>query len=98
MWDLGAFDGIGEDFWHTGYVVFDDIQWDSLKSSAKSWFGAQQDFSVSDKYKHKRRMRGGVPAIFLCNPDSFTGDCMDFFRNSWGRANVDEVYLHEPLF
>lgn len=98
MWDLGAFDGITDDFWHTGYVIFDDISWDSLKASAKSWFGAQQDFSVSDKYRKKRRMPGGVPCIFLINPDSYVGDCWEFFRSHWGQMNVVQIRLENKLY
>lgn len=98
MWDLGALDGINSDFWHNGYIVFDDIEWDSIKSSAKSWFGAQRDFSVSDKYRRKRRIPGGIPCIFLLNPDAYINDCKDFVLGSWGRENIKVVSIENKLY
>lgn len=98
MWDLSAFDGIPSEFYNYGYIVFDDIEWDSIKSSAKSWFGAQRDFSVSDKYRRKRRMPGGLPCIFLVNPDSFVGECACFAYSDWGKMNIDIVYLENKLY
>lgn len=98
MWDLSAFDGLSDSFWDFGYVVFDDIDWDSIKSSAKSWFGAQRDFSVSDKYRRKRRVRGGIPCIFLVNPDAFHGDLRDFVTSHWGIHNITVVNLIDKLY
>lgn len=93
-----AFDGVLDDFWHTGYVVFDDIGWDSIKGTAKSWFGAQRDFTVSDKYRRKRRMPGGVPCIFLINPDAYVSDCYNFITGAWGVENIDVVWLQNKLY
>lgn len=98
MWDLSALDGLDSDFWNTGYIIFDDIEWDSIKSSAKSWFGAQRDFSVSDKYRRKRRIVGGLPCIFLCNPDAFNGDLRDFILGHWGRENIHVVQINNKLY
>ncbi|QDJ95253.1 replication-associated protein [Capybara virus 23_cap1_803] len=98
MWDLGAFDGIGDEFWHNGYVVFDDISWDSIKGSAKSWFGAQSDFTVSDKYRRKRRMPGGIPCIFLLNPDAYVSDCFNFLNGDWAKENMTLVILRNKLY
>lgn len=98
MWDLSAFDGLPSDFWHVGYTVFDDIDWDTLKASAKSWFGAQRDFSVSDKYRRKRRVRGGLPCILLLNPDAFVGDVVDFANSDWGRKNIVVIHIHNKLY
>ncbi|QCX35055.1 replication-associated protein [Blackfly DNA Virus 18] len=93
-----AFDGILDSFWHCGYVVFDDISWDSIKGTAKSWFGAQRDFTVSDKYRRKRRMPGGVPCIFLINPDAYVLDCYNFITGAWGKENIDVVWLRNKLY
>ena len=98
MWDLTAFDGLCSSFWNTGYVIFDDLKWDSIKDSAKSWFGAQRDFSVSDKYKRKRRMPGGVPVIFLVNPEDCVPDFLEFLHSSWGKANIVYVLLNDKLY
>lgn len=98
MWDLSALDGLPQSFWNYGYIIFDDIDWESIKSSAKSWFGAQRDFSVSDKYKRKRRIPGGIPCIFLVNPDSFIDSLLDFVTGNWGQQNIDVVSLNTALF
>lgn len=98
MWDLSALDGLPGTFWTNGYIIFDDIDWDSIKSSAKSWFGAQRDFSVSDKYRRKRRIPGGIPCIFLVNPDSFVGDLLDFSLGNWGQQNITIVTLQNKLY
>lgn len=98
MWDLGALDGLPDSFWNFGYIVFDDISWDSIKGSAKSWFGAQRDFSVSDKYRRKRRIRGGIPCIFLVNPEDFSGELLEFVLGNWGQQNTDVVTLSDRLY
>jgi len=98
MWNLDAFNNKPTSFWTNGYVIFDDINWDSLKGSAKSWFGAQTNFSVSDKYRHKRTIPGGIPAIYLCNKEDFAGDAWEFFRSPWAQLNVMQVWITEPLF
>lgn len=98
QWDLGSFDGLSSSFWSFGYVVFDDILWDTFKSSAKSWFGSQRDFSVSDKYKRKRRIPGGVPSIFLINPEDFNGPVSEFCNGPWGKQNIDIIFLNKTLY
>lgn len=98
MWDLSAFDRLPESFWQHGYVVFDDIDWTTIKTSAKSWFGAQQDFTVCDKYRQKKRIKGGIPCIYCCNHDALTDDFIQFLRGDWGRWNIKEVTISNPLF
>lgn len=98
IWDLSAFDSIPDTFWNAGYVVFDDINWESIKHSAKSWFGAQRDFSVSDKYRKKKRIVGGVPTIFLCNPDAYSGELSNFVEGEWGRENITVIMLECRLY
>lgn len=98
MWDLSAFDSLSDDFYRDGYVVFDDINWDTIKSSAKSWFGAQRDFSVCDKYRQKKRILGGIPCIYLCNPDAYRDDLFNFVRGDWGIHNITVVELTEKLY
>lgn len=98
QWNLDSFDGLSSSFWDFGYVVFDDIEWESLRSSAKSWFGAQRDFSVSDKYRRKRRMKGGIPSILLVNPEEYSGPLCDFCNSSWGKENIDVIVLNNKLY
>lgn len=99
MWDLSPFEGCKKR-WNHYYVVFDDIAWPTLSASAKSWFGGQRDFTVSDKYKRKLRMVGGIPCILLANPDQYDGeDGLRAFCNSeWGRENVVVVRLTNKLY
>ena len=42
------------------YAVFDDIigGFEQMRSY-KAWFGAQETFDVSDKYRHKKRLQWG---------------------------------------
>jgi len=98
MWDLGGLDGLQPTFWNHGYIVFDDIEWSSISSSAKSWFGAQRDFSVSDKYRRKRRIPGGIPCIFLCNPDAYSGELFEFVHGLWGQQNIKIVHIENKLY
>lgn len=98
MWDLSAFDGLPSFFWDVGYIVFDDLDWDSFKLSRKSWLGGQRDFSVTDKYRRKRRIPGGIPSIVLLNPEDFSEEFMGFCTSSWGLQNIDVVYLNTALF
>lgn len=98
QWNLDALDGLSSSFWSFGYVVFDDIEWDSLKSSAKSWFGSQRDFSVSDKYRRKRRVAGGVPSLLLVNPEDYCGPLSEFCNGPWGKQNIDVIFLNKALY
>lgn len=92
-WDLSSFDRH-----FTSYVVFDDIPWASFSHYAKAFFGGQRDFTVSDKYRKKKRLAGGWPCIFLCNPEDFSFDMGVFLASDWGRQNVDVVRIEDKLF
>ena len=50
------------------YMVCDDFSWEYFPNKKVLW-GAQKEFSTSDKYKGKRTVRWGKPLIYLCNPD-----------------------------
>lgn len=53
------------------YCVFDDIRLTNINYwHWKPWFGGQHEFTVTDKYRKKRRFRWGKPVIWLCNPAS----------------------------
>lgn len=72
------------------YVVFDDIEWDNVKSFKKQWFGCQREFEVTDKYMAKKTIKYGVPLIYLCN------DCPPL--DAWMLGNVVVIDLVSPLF
>lgn len=91
-WDLSSFDH------YFNYVVFDDVPWKNFEHYAKAFFGCQRDFSVSDKYRKKKRISGGVPCIYLANPEDFAGACQEFCLTNWGQQNVQIVFLNNKLY
>jgi len=91
-WDLSSFDS------RFDYVVFDDVPWDNFKHYAKPFFGCQRDFSVSDKYRKKKRISGGVPCIFLVNPEDYTEDMHKFCKSDWGTQNIVVVTIYNKLY
>lgn len=52
----------------SSYLVLDDIPVDN-KPFWKSFFGGQKEFTLTDKYRKKVKVRWGKPCIYLCNPD-----------------------------
>ncbi|AIF34808.2 replication-associated protein [Sewage-associated circular DNA virus-2] len=50
------------------YIIFDDVDIDFLPGY-KCWLGAQKEFTVTDKYKKKRKIMWGKPCIWLCIDD-----------------------------
>lgn len=51
-----------------GYAVFDDTKLERI-INPKGWFGAQETFTITDKYVRKTDITWGRPSIFLINPD-----------------------------
>lgn len=79
------------------YLIFDDMPWERMKSFYKSFLGAQKEFVLTDKYRHKRNVKWGKPCIFLCNAD------MDPIFNrvegwEWIRDNCTYVNITERLY
>lgn len=93
MWAVDDF--VGWDW--SGYVVFDDIPWDSLKYSYKSWMGAQRHFYVTDKYRKKCLMEGGVPLIMCCNQKEYA-EYQANWDSDWVFYNSVVVTIGEKLF
>lgn len=81
-WDLTAFDSPYD------YIVFDDVKFENIKHYAKAFFGCQRDFTVSDKYRKKKRLAAGVPFIYCCNPEDISDDFNAFINSDWGRQNI----------
>lgn len=71
------------------YVIFDDFDWEYMPNK-KSWFGAQREFTVTDKYRKKMTIRWGKPLIYLTN-DELT-------LNDWFRDNCIRVQLWVPMY
>lgn len=75
------------------YVIFDDFDWDFMPAK-KCWFGAQKEFTVTDKYRKKMTITHGNPIIYLCN----TMPEMKSDFKEWFYLNCVVVHLIQPLF
>lgn len=86
MWSLENFrEGVE-------YGVFDDI-YDFKPFFYKSWFGAQQQFTATDKYKKKQQINWGNPCILLCN------NLPDFgIEEPWWLINCKIVHINNKLY
>lgn len=86
MFDLSAWDADAE------YAVFDDW-WDWSKWTCwKQFIGAQQEFTLTDKYVKKRRVTWGKPCILLSN------HMPEFSDMTWFRDNCIVCHVQTPLF
>lgn len=54
----------------------DDMEWQYVPDK-KQFFGAQKEFTITDKYKGKKTVRWGKALIFLCNYDPTIQDGWD---------------------
>lgn len=62
-------DQLSYDCEEVGYAVFDDIMALKYFPMYKFWFGAQDTFTVTDKYKGKMTFDWGRPIIWCNNAD-----------------------------
>nr|ALK03566.1 replication initiator protein [Whitefly-associated begomovirus 7] len=85
------------------YNVIDDVDPHYLKHF-KEFMGAQRDWQSNTKYGKPIQIKGGIPAIFLCNPGPTSSykEFLDEEKNSalkaWAIKNATFVTLYEPLF
>ena len=80
------------------YAIFDDVDLSQLCKWMKGWFGAQKEFTATDKYRAKRTIKWGKPSILLANDDprlalARTGGDVD-----WWDKNVITVHVVNNLF
>lgn len=89
MTNLDTFDVEAE------YGIFDDFDFAFLPNK-KCWWGGQEEFTVTDKYRKKKTITWGKPVIYLTNPD------LDPYRhaqwNDWFADNCIRVVLQVPLY
>lgn len=78
------------------YAIFDDITWAYLPSK-KQLLGCQWEFELTDKYRKKKSVTYGLPAILLCNSDGM-GDIMNSPVWEWIQGNMDIVEIKDALF
>lgn len=76
------------------YAVFDDMQGGfKFFPSYKGWLGAQAQFTVTDKFRHKTTIQWGRPTIWLTNDSPY----MDV-DTDWLQGNCFIVHLTAPIF
>lgn len=86
MFDLGQWDDTAE------YAIFDDwCDWTKLYFY-KQFLGSQREFIVTDKYKHKRSITWGKPAIVISN------ERPKFEDERWIELNCFQCHLLNKLF
>lgn len=76
------------------YAVFDDVDINFFPHY-KNWFGAQAEFTATDKYRGKKNLIWGKPMIWCNNDDPRQGKDVDV---AWMDANCIFVNIHTPLF
>lgn len=74
------------------YAIFDDWSDWSKFYTYKQFLGAQKEFIVTDKYKHKRKVLWGKPCIVISNLQP------DLPEQEWVEMNCISCYLIGPLF
>jgi hypothetical protein len=77
------------------FLVIDDMAWDKIPAK-KAIFGAQKEFTLTDRYRHKKRLTWGKPTILLCNPDNAPNILLA--ELDWYQSNVTTIYLTNKLF
>ena len=78
------------------YAVFDDIAGGlEFFHSYKQWLGCQMEFTVTDKYRHKRHIKFGKYTIYVANSDPREDPKVDV---NWLNGNCYFLYLDSPAF
>jgi hypothetical protein len=102
------------------YIVLDDFKWnwrknENMTTRIDGWkgiIGCQKEFEMTDKYQHKRTIKGPKPCIILSNQDQDPLNAMrvdGYTKGSneyedlinlreWFLSNVIVVYIHKKLF
>jgi len=79
------------------YIILDDIEWEYLPSK-KPFFGAQREFTLTDKYRKKRKVLWGKPCIYLFNPDADPMPKLQGAERSWYEGNTVLIRLNGNLY
>ena len=83
-----------EDIKDAEYAIFDDFGGFKFLPAYKFWFGHQQQFYVTDKYKGKKLIHWAKPAIWLANSDPRLEQGVDV---DWLEANCTFIYLDTEI-
>lgn len=77
------------------YAVFDDLVGGfEFFKTYKAWLGAQEEFTVTDKYRRKKKFMWGKPVVMCMNEDPRGSAHIDL---DWFDANCFSVYIGDPL-
>lgn len=79
------------------YIVLDDIQFEYIPAK-KMLFGAQKEFTLTDKYKGKRLVKWGKACIYLFNKDMNPFKNMSCYEKDWYDLNVFYCELFNKLY
>lgn len=79
------------------YAVFDDIAGGfKFFNNYKGWLGCQHEFTLTDKYKGKRKFKWGKPTIMCMNEDPASLSDVDY---EWLQLNciIVEIGSNYPI-
>jgi len=93
---FGGLYSLEEDITDVDYAVFDDIQGGlEFFHAYKFWLGHQESFYATDKYKGKKLITWGKPAIWCSNTDPRADKGADA---DWLDANCTFVFIDSKLY
>jgi len=78
-------------------MVLDDIKWEYVPAK-KALFGGQKEFTLSDKYRRKRRIKWGKPIILLFNEDEDPWPLLSELERKFYKENVIRVFINNKIF
>jgi len=76
------------------YAIFDDLGGIQFFPSYKSWLGHQRMFYATDKYRAKRLIDWGKPAIYIANNDPRDEHAAD---RDWLDANCLTICIDKKI-
>lgn len=79
------------------YAIFDDFGRLKYLPTYKFWLGHQKQFYVTDKYKGKKLVHWGKPAIWLNNDDPREEHGVTASEVEWLNKNCIFIYLDESI-
>ncbi|CBX20815.1 replication initiator protein, partial [Chickpea chlorotic dwarf virus] len=78
---------------HATYNIIDDIPF-KFVPLWKQLIGCQSDFTVNPKYGKKKKIKGGIPSIILCNPDEDWVPSMSSQQKEYFEDNCITHYMY----
>lgn len=75
------------------YAIFDDFGFEFIPNK-KCFFGAQDEFAITDKYSGKRSVKWGKPSIFLINEPYVWPE--DFYKKNTVVINLYDYFSNKP--